>query len=62
MVATTEKKAVKTKSLQDYLNDDPSLREKISYEEFMAGKAAPKNSDIPFEEAFRAYQRVAGRE
>lgn len=60
MEITVEK--IKTKDLQDYLNDDPSLREKISFDEFIAGKAAPKNSDIQFEEAFKAYQKVLGRE
>ena len=62
MGTMTVESTVKTKGLQDYLDDDPSLREEISYEEFMAGKAAPKNSDIPFEEAFKAYQKVLGRE
>ena len=50
---------IKQKGFQDYLNDDPSLTEKITYEEFMNKKATPKdNEEISIEDAYDSYCRV----
>ena len=44
--------AIKQKGFRDYLADDPSLAEKITYEEFYSQKnAAPINEDVTIEQA-----------
>lgn len=50
---------IKPKSIQDFLDEDPSLTEKITYEEFIEKKAASKdNEEISIEEAYDSYRRV----
>lgn len=49
---------VKRKGLQDFLNEDSSLTEKITYEEFLDKKLAPNNSDDPIEEVYWDYRRI----
>lgn len=44
------------KGLQEFLKEDVSLTEKISYEEFEEKKAAPGNSDDGISEAYRTYR------
>ena len=43
------------KSLQGFLNDDASLTEKVSYEQFLEKKTAPNNSDDALGEVYKAY-------
>lgn len=50
---------IKPKRFQDYLNDDPSLTEKITYEEFVRRQQVPSNQkDDSVEEAYNAYLKV----
>lgn len=46
-----------TKGLQDYLAEDASLMEEITYEEFENKKVAPGNSDKSISEAYQVYQK-----
>ena len=46
----------KTKGLQDFLTEDASLTEKVTYEEFQNRKAAPNNTDDMIAEAYKAYR------
>ena len=48
----------KRKQLQDFLNEDKSLLEKISYEEYIAKKSAPNNSDEPLDKTYRKYREI----
>jgi len=43
------------KGLQQFLDEDASLKEKFTYEEFMNKKSAPDNSDVTIDEAYRVY-------
>ncbi len=49
---------IKPKGLQDFLNEDPSLTEKITYEEFENGQKAINMKDDGIAEAYDAYRRV----
>ncbi len=49
---------LKPKGLQDFLNEDPSLTEKITYEEFENGQKAINMKDDGIVEAYDAYRRV----
>lgn len=49
---------IKQKSLQDYLDEDPSLREKITYEEFQRRQNCSGQIDDDIEEAYNAYLRI----
>ena len=44
------------KGLQDFLAEDVSLTDQISYEEFQAKKAAPNNSDNEIAEVYQTYR------
>lgn len=44
------------KGLEALLEDDPGLREKITYEEYQNGKTIPENSDQPLEEVYQEYR------
>ncbi len=48
----------KRKQLQDFLKEDKSLLEKISYEEYLAKKSAPNNSDEPLDKTYRKYREI----
>ena len=45
----------KIKGLKEFLTEDASLTEKLTYEEFQEKKAAPGNSDDGIYEAYEAY-------
>lgn len=47
---------IKQKGLQDYLNDDPSLKEKLTYEEFMS-RQKQGFDDSGIEEAYEVYRK-----
>ena len=49
---------IKPKGLQDYLNDDPSLTEKITYEEFINSQKTTGIKDDGVEEAYNSYLKV----
>ena len=49
---------VKQKGFKDYLNDDPSLTEKITYEEFINSQKATGIKDDGVEEAYNGYLKV----
>ena len=49
---------IKQKGFQDYLNDDQSLTEKITYEEFINSQKATNQKDDGIEEAYDSYRRV----
>lgn len=44
-----------TKGLEQFLEEDPSLRESISYTEFENKKAAPNNSDKKLAVVYQTY-------
>ncbi|MBR1478734.1 MAG: hypothetical protein IJ608_12380 [Lachnospiraceae bacterium] len=46
------------KGLVGFLNDDSSLLEETTLEEFETGKVAPDNSDDDIEDAYRTYCRI----
>ena len=46
---------IKPKGLQDYLNEDPSLTEKITYEEFINNQKPTGKKDDGLEEAYNTY-------
>ncbi|MCM1143342.1 MAG: hypothetical protein NC318_07050 [Blautia sp.] len=46
---------IKGKGLFGFLEEDTSLKEKISYEEFQGKKAVPDNSDETIEKAYQDY-------
>lgn len=55
-------KMLKQKGFKDYLNDDPSLVEKFTYEEFYGQKnASPVNEDVTIEEAFNVCMRTCNK-
>ena len=58
MADAKEWKRMKGKCLNDYLAEDPSLKQKYSYEEFLSKKTAPDNTDIPIKEAYAEYKEV----
>lgn len=49
---------IKPKGLQDFLNEDASLTEKITYKEFENGQKAINMKDYGIAEAYDAYRRV----
>lgn len=50
---------IKQKGFKDYLNDDPSLTEKITYEDFENSKnIANHRKDDGVEEAYNGYLKV----
>ena len=50
---------IKPKSIQDFLDEDSSLTEKITYEKFMDRQEKVVNiKDDGIEEAYGAYRRV----
>lgn len=49
---------VKQKGFKDYLNDDPSLTEKITYEEFIYSQKATGQKDDGVEEVYNDYLKV----
>ncbi len=50
------------KGLDALLNDDPSLREKLTYEDYMAGKSVPDNSDYKIDEVYEEYRSFIQKE
>ena len=46
---------MKGKTLEDFLSDDISLREEISYQDFLEKKSAPNNSDVRIRDAYDGY-------
>ena len=50
---------IKPKELQDFLNEDPNLTEKITYEEFKRRQQISANQkDDGVEEAYNGYLKV----
>lgn len=45
----------KTKGLQEFLAEDSSLMERMTYAEFQSKKAAPDNTDDPLPDVYKAY-------
>lgn len=50
--------AIKSKGLKEILEENPSLSRKITYEEYVDGKANPQNSDDHIEIAYANYKKV----
>ncbi len=50
------------KGLDALLNDDPSLQKKLTYEEYLAGKSVPDNSDYQIEEVYEEYRSFLQKE
>ena len=50
------------KGLDALLNDDPSLQKKLTYEEYLAGKSVPDNSDHQIEEVYEEYRSFLQKE
>lgn len=44
------------KALDALINDDPSLKEKITYEDYKDGKSVPSNSDDRIEDVYADYR------
>lgn len=51
-------KNYKTKRLQEFLAEDPSLTEQMTYADFQDKKAAPNNTDDAIAEVYKAYREV----
>lgn len=49
-------KKYKTKGLQEFLAEDSSLTEQMTYAEFQDKKAAPNNTDDAIAEVYKAYR------
>lgn len=49
---------IKPKGLQDFLDENPSLTEKITYEEYMNSQKATNQKDDGVEEAYNGYLKV----
>ncbi len=49
---------VKPKGLQEYLQDDASLGEKVTYEQFEQKMLTSGNSDYEVERAYRSYRKA----
>ena len=49
---------IKPKGFQDYLNDDPRLTEKITYEDFINSQKATGIKDDGVEEAYNGFLKV----
>ena len=49
---------IKPKGLQDILNENPSLTEKITYEEFINRQQSTSIKDDGVEEAYNSYLKV----
>lgn len=50
------------KGLDALLEDDPSLRKKLTYEDYLAGKCVPDNSDHQIEEVYEEYRSFLEKE
>lgn len=50
------------KGLDALLDDDPSLRKKLTYEDYQAGKSVPDNSDHQIEEVYEEYRNFLEKE
>lgn len=46
---------IKPKGLSRFLEEDPSLAETYTYDEYQKGLAAPVNTDVTIEEAYKSY-------
>lgn len=44
------------KSLQEFLEDDPGLKEKITYDEYAEKRLSPENTDDKLEDAYAGYR------
>ncbi len=53
---------VRPKGLKEILAENKTLSQKITYEEYEAGKTIPKNSDETIEAAYANYQKVKSGE
>ncbi len=53
---------MKTKDLQDYLQEDASLCKKITYEQFMHKEITSNNRDYKMENAYQAYRKAVDQE
>ena len=49
---------IKPKGLEEILEENSTLTQKITYEEYEEGKTVPKNSDITIEAAYANYQKI----
>lgn len=49
---------VRAKGFKEILEENPSLKRKITYEEYEAGETVPQNSDISIEIAYKHYKKV----
>lgn len=50
------------KGLDALLNDDPSLKEKLTYEDYQAGESVPDNSDYKIEDVYNEYRNFIEKE
>lgn len=50
------------KGLDALLNDDPSLKKKLTYEEYQAGESVPDNSDYQIEDVYKEYRLFLEKE
>ncbi len=54
--------ALRPKGLKEILAENKTLSQKITYEEYEAGKTVPKNTDKPIETVYANYQKVKSGE
>lgn len=47
---------IRPKGLEAFLEDDPGLQEKFTYEDYQQGKINPDNSDQPIEKVYKEYR------
>jgi len=53
---------IKPKGLQEILEENVTLIEKYTYEEYEAGKTIPQNSDDPIDKAYENYKKIKSGE
>lgn len=52
------KNRIEPKGLKQILEEDKSLQEKVTYEEFSSGKIIPTNSDVGIKDAYEVYRKI----
>ena len=49
---------MRSKGLQEFLQEDKSLLKEITYEEYIKKEIVPQNSDCEIQDAYEAYQEL----
>ncbi len=52
------KEKLKPKGLAEFLEEDSSLKEKITYDQYIQNGAVPENSDDELEKVYQVYCKI----